>query len=411
MTPTIMKILVTYWNHNHNQKSTTNQKRLLVWVPCKNKSIVPKEKHMQMVNQNQIPSGVVKLYMEICGVQFPYSQGSWRRLNSCTHCPLKFSSNGKLVLHLRTHEVRNVSLPLKCQFCDKVCANKSSLRSHISCLHTAVQLKPKCSVCSKILENDEEVEAHEELHAARLMTDPFSCVLCNVKFMAIMELREHVMSEHEEGLLKCPDCNKSFLTVSDWGSIRILGIKPMKPLLKCPQCPYQALAPSSLRIHMFKHVETLSFKCEREGCDKVFKYPHTLNRHYVVDHTQGPETRCKFKCSLCPKAFSTNTHLSRHQRCHFSARNYLCEHCSQTFKTPSNLRTHKKVHETDGKLKGRRVPSLQGPRKSRLPLVLNVQAQLDLTQSETQGQGIMSETGNVSEPSESELKMDFSNGT
>ena len=287
----------------------------------------------------------------------------------CTQCPLKFKNNVKLVTHLRTHGA-SVSKPLQRQLCVEVCVTKSSLISHLENNHMALKLKPKCSTCGKTFDDDEQVQTHEDLHALRLNAVPFSCVLCSINFVSSIELREHVLNEHEEGLSKCSECNKSFLTSERLKKHREMchpAVTMSHLSYSCPQCPYQASFPSALKQHLLKHDEKLIFTCDWEGCGKVFKYPQTLSHHRKLDHgekqDQDPKAYFKYRCSLCPNAFTSSKYLRKHQASHFETRAFKCEHCSQKFKSSEDLRTHKKVHETetDDKLKGTQRPVIPLP--------------------------------------------------
>ena len=92
-------------------------------------------------------------------------------------------------------------------------------------------------------------------------------------------------------------------------------------------CTFYGLALSSesnLRQHEnSKHKQAGPYVC----CGKRYHSKANLCRHRCHSHNEKKQ----FKCSICEKAFATNTDLKRHQKREKRDWTYKCDICNQTF--------------------------------------------------------------------------------
>lgn len=51
-----------------------------------------------------------------------------------------------------------------------------------------------------------------------------------------------------------------------------------------------------------------------------------------------------FKCTLCPKAFKRNEHLTRHRSIHSGNKNFFCQICNKGFSRKDHLNKHQQTH-------------------------------------------------------------------
>lgn len=93
--------------------------------------------------------------------------------------------------------------------------------------------------------------------------------------------------------------------------------------------------------------EVLEVACDKKGirykcsvCDKTFSRQTHVKRHQLTHSSIKP-----YKCSKCDKAFVRNDHLLKHETTHSEARPFSCDLCSKTFARDENLKLHKQRHQ------------------------------------------------------------------
>ncbi|KAM8861348.1 zinc finger protein 143 isoform 1-T1 [Synchiropus picturatus] len=86
-----------------------------------------------------------------------------------------------------------------------------------------------------------------------------------------------------------------------------------------------------------------SFRCEYEGCGKLYTTAHHLKVH-ERSHTGDKPYICEF--SGCGKKFATGYGLKSHSRTHTGEKPYRCLelNCSKSFKTSGDLQKHTRTH-------------------------------------------------------------------
>eukprot|EP00357_Protocruzia_adherens_P034316 CAMPEP_0115012040 /NCGR_PEP_ID=MMETSP0216-20121206/24453_1 /TAXON_ID=223996 /ORGANISM="Protocruzia adherens, Strain Boccale" /LENGTH=316 /DNA_ID=CAMNT_0002380927 /DNA_START=197 /DNA_END=1147 /DNA_ORIENTATION=- len=87
-----------------------------------------------------------------------------------------------------------------------------------------------------------------------------------------------------------------------------------------------------------------NLKCEKPGCDKMFKSKYTLRRH-MATHVDIK----RFVCQFCDKRFALKQYLKEHLYIHTGESPYTCPFpdCGRSFKQAGKLSMHKKLHELD----------------------------------------------------------------
>lgn len=65
-----------------------------------------------------------------------------------------------------------------------------------------------------------------------------------------------------------------------------------------------------------------------------------------IDPKDTLEERRKYRCSVCPKGFTTSGHLARHNRIHTGEKNHACpfNNCKQRFSRQDNCLQHYRTH-------------------------------------------------------------------
>uniref|UniRef100_A0A667ZRU2 Zinc finger protein 143b n=1 Tax=Myripristis murdjan TaxID=586833 RepID=A0A667ZRU2_9TELE len=91
------------------------------------------------------------------------------------------------------------------------------------------------------------------------------------------------------------------------------------------------------------HVGEKSFRCEYEGCGKLYTTAHHLKVH-ERSHTGDKPYVCEYLG--CGKKFATGYGLKSHSRTHTGEKPYRCQemNCRKSFKTSGDLQKHTRTH-------------------------------------------------------------------
>uniref|UniRef100_A0A3B5MWF7 Zinc finger protein 143b n=1 Tax=Xiphophorus couchianus TaxID=32473 RepID=A0A3B5MWF7_9TELE len=86
-----------------------------------------------------------------------------------------------------------------------------------------------------------------------------------------------------------------------------------------------------------------SFRCEYEGCGKLYTTAHHLKVH-ERSHTGDKPYVCEYRG--CGKKFATGYGLKSHSRTHTGEKPYRCQemNCCKSFKTSGDLQKHTRTH-------------------------------------------------------------------
>ncbi len=95
-------------------------------------------------------------------------------------------------------------------------------------------------------------------------------------------------------------------------------------LVKCSNCPKTFVNGSSLKRHIRRIHEGLSFRCPT--CEKEFGSKYSLSQHVEAQHKDRT-----FDCEICPKTYKSKYGLQLHVKEHKGEANYVCHVCSETF--------------------------------------------------------------------------------
>jgi len=141
----------------------------------------------------------------------------------------------------------------------------------------------------------------------------------------------------------CEDGSDGFRTKLDLIShkIRVHGMDPFR----CDICGATFNVKGRLNRHVKEH-NGMEFKkewrCEVEGCGKVFTTHRGLRNHGKWGH--GGE-EMPFVCDVCGKGFSQPGSLKTHRdSVHLKIKPWICEECGEGFTNGNTLKRHKLVH-------------------------------------------------------------------
>ncbi|VCW97706.1 unnamed protein product [Gulo gulo] len=255
-----------------------------------------------------------------------FSDNSYLVLHQKTHSgdkKYKCGDCGKIFNHranLRTHRrIHTGEKPYKCAECG------SSFRqhSHLS-RHRNIHVKEKphtCGICGRGFTWLPGLSQHQKTHAAK---KAYECTDCGKYFGQNINLALREKTHMSATQYRCPRCVKCFGQpshlflpeqgheddsehCSDCGENLLLFSK-FKPL-KCPECAKTFLRVSELISHQSIHRGEKPHKCKT--CAKSFILDSELACHQKSHTGEEP-----FKCSTCGKGFRLYMQLTVHQQTH-----------------------------------------------------------------------------------------------
>ncbi|XP_053158236.1 zinc finger protein 436-like [Hemicordylus capensis] len=106
---------------------------------------------------------------------------------------------------------------------------------------------------------------------------------------------------------------------------------------KCLVCRKSFSLNSHLREHEGIHTREKPIKCLE--CGKSFSQSSALKKHERIHTGEKP-----FRCLECGKSFSQRYNLRTHQRIHTGEKPFTCLECGKSFSRKSGLRSHQIIH-------------------------------------------------------------------
>ena len=167
------------------------------------------------------------------------------------------------------------------------------------------------------------------------------CSLCKKSFSTQGNLRNHIMTIHENNRpFKCPfpGCTKNY-SIQSRLQVHYRTHTGNKPFI-CKECGKAFNEKGNLKTHERFHSEQRPFKCNY--CNKTYKTNGHLKDHIEIQHMKIR----KFICSYCNKKFGRISTLKAHIRTHTGEKNYKCkiEGCNKCFAEKGNMEIHYKRH-------------------------------------------------------------------
>ncbi|XP_055691509.1 zinc finger protein 808-like [Lutzomyia longipalpis] len=243
----------------------------------------------------------------------------------------------------------------------------------------------ECEICGRKFRTKEAIRSH--INKAHVQVDPykalsidkdglFQCDMC-LKKVPFGSLREH-MRQEGRNVFPCKLCGGLFSRLFDLKRHKALKLTNTETF-QCPQCPRTFHFKGNLNIHAaYSHgmrVECRDYICkvcgkkfdrsanfsnhtkrhkmeilECKECKRVFRGHVALKRHIGVVHFgmhRSDFTGQKHPCEQCPKVFSNQFGLEKHQLCHMADRPFKCKICLKTYKHSQYLAKHIKDAHTD----------------------------------------------------------------
>lgn len=113
---------------------------------------------------------------------------------------------------------------------------------------------------------------------------------------------------------------------------------------KCSICPRAFTSSTKLNVHMMGHMGMKPHKCE--FCSKAFSDPSNLRTHLKIHTGQK-----NYRCEMCDKSFTQKAHLASHMIIHTGEKNLKCDYCDKKFMRRQDLRQHVVTHTQERQIK------------------------------------------------------------
>ncbi|XP_072915441.1 PR domain zinc finger protein 4 isoform X1 [Hemitrygon akajei] len=113
---------------------------------------------------------------------------------------------------------------------------------------------------------------------------------------------------------------------------------------KCSICPRAFTSSTKLNVHMMGHMGMKPHKCE--FCSKAFSDPSNLRTHLKIHTGQK-----NYRCEMCDKSFTQKAHLASHMIIHTGEKNLKCDYCEKMFMRRQDLRQHVVTHTQERQIK------------------------------------------------------------
>uniref|UniRef100_A0A182NBD6 C2H2-type domain-containing protein n=1 Tax=Anopheles dirus TaxID=7168 RepID=A0A182NBD6_9DIPT len=222
----------------------------------------------------------------------------------CDSCEQEFRYNAELRHHQRhctavseeaIGTVRaKVQNTFACELCGAKFPTRMRLLQHGQKMHR--QAHYYCSICECSFGSAAESLKHRRTSKHRIMSarqgkrtnlKPKVCAVCKEQLGDVLELKQHIASNHPEVKYSCPRCGVCFVLAQELG--RHLDDKaksaPSGPSkITCPLCG-RAFSKASLRCHLRQHTDERLFPCP--DCPMAFTRKANLKTHIDNIHHHG----------------------------------------------------------------------------------------------------------------------------
>lgn len=224
------------------------------------------------------------------------------------------------------------------------------LETHFKDKHPDRSLFSKCPICEAGFYTKLGYDRHIQRDHKDIRL--FRCDHCGVAFKMKRSLTRHKAKIHGEGELTeviCDHCGLSFVCQYNLNE-HVKRMHEDKYKFRCNQCGRGFAEEEPLKVHSFKkhgigRVEDLRWRCEVEGCGRIFLRRHRYSKHMSMHYDEGKGPQ--FTCEECGKQFWEKYSLTYHKKgIHESKEKnekFTCEVCGAEFGFKDYLVRHKRV--------------------------------------------------------------------
>ena len=179
--------------------------------------------------------------------------------NQCKLCEENFKSESRLINHMDLFHM--VEMPVKCQKCKNISANRQEHRAHVVEFHNP---KVPCPHCGKFVGKD-GLKAHITVTHGTDTKEKFVCPICGFQTKKKYFLEVHMTKHSDKKKFECKQCDKKFTWGSSLKSHMLAAHCENTQKYVCDICTHIFKDGANLKKHMFTHKEEKPHNCNKCG--------------------------------------------------------------------------------------------------------------------------------------------------
>lgn len=171
-----------------------------------------------------------------------------------------------------------------------------------------------------------------------LTLDLFQCDYCKKSFSNKSSLRRHIFMHLDIKPYACHHCCKKFRQRCNL-QVHLIRkhAKRANQTYVCEHCDKPFVLKENLALHLSSHVKSEnSFRCV--FCEKRFSHHLLLAQHEKQHLVCG-----RFQCSICNMSYDCRSRLSVHVKSHLNIKDFVCQYCGKEFLRPNSIRRHVEI--------------------------------------------------------------------
>ncbi|KAI8438090.1 hypothetical protein MSG28_010732 [Choristoneura fumiferana] len=190
----------------------------------------------------------------------------------------------------------------------------------------------KCPECDKTFLTFRSLSSHSRTHSG---VRKYQCLTCGKDFAYLNVLKNHELIHAGIKKHACHICDAKFVQAHNL-KMHIETHKNERNY-GCYQCGKKFAQPGNLKIHLIRHTGIKNYGCTQ--CEMKFYIKADLVKHMRSHSTDKP-----FSCQMCDKTFKSRSFMAIHMRTHTGERPYACDLCPKKFMARKDLRNHRMIH-------------------------------------------------------------------
>ncbi|KAG7460734.1 hypothetical protein MATL_G00201950 [Megalops atlanticus] len=221
-----------------------------------------------------------------------------------------------------------------------------------------VHSKPplRCGLCPCLGRGSQALKCHAATHVEE---EALRCELCGSSLFAADPV-EFTPAKPEDPVVKSEACGSPLCVPVKSPTQHKSGVGRGGAEYICNECPYTTNSSYNMSCHARTHSGERPFQCPR--CAHCFRTRSSLNRHgrlrrcrgrgrgrgrrsLMPAHLAQREKLTLWECEDCEYATVNSYNFKVHQRIHSDERPYRCGTCERAFRTQSHLYRHERCHQ------------------------------------------------------------------